>query len=627
MKSYQEFFAEMKRRKVFRVMGMYGAVGFVVLQAGELLVNTFSLPPQFQTGIGVLIVLGFPVAIVLAWAFEMTADGVQRTGEADAADLEEITAAPAASRWPSGLLALFGTVALAAGIWLSLDAQQADESAGPGAAAEVRLAFVDPSDDPRPSIAVLPFVNMSPDPDQVYFSDGMTEEILNVLAKIQDLRVAARTSTFALRDRELTATQWGDTLQVGYLVEGSVRKSGDMVRITAQLIDTSNGSHLWSDNFDRPLANIFQIQSEIAEKIADALAVPLGLGEGASLTTPTADLEAYDLYLAGRQQMRARGEGVAEAVKLFEAAIARDSAWAPPWAGLAESQALIPYYSGETQTRDSVIWGQHLGAAETAARRALELDPDNASALVALGNVYRDSWDWERAEGAYLSALATDPDNVEAHQQYAEFLHYVGRLGEAIQEAERALALDRSPIRLNTLGYISNTAGRHDEAIALLEEGIRLDPDRRVLQLRRNLESAYWNAERWDQWWDFRTRTANLFLENAPDSARAASLERRAELLAMWPEGTPPPKDLDIEALRSRFVSRTRLALLFGKNDLAMKILEESHEGLPPYGQSGLLSPTYDPIRDDPRFQAILAKRGLAGFVRVDPIPDSTSAP
>jgi tetratricopeptide (TPR) repeat protein len=445
----------------------------------------------------------------------------------------------------------------------------------------------------------------------------MTEEILNVLAKVKEMRVSARTSTFALRNRELTARQWGDTLGVGYLVEGSVRKAGDMVRITAQLIDTSDGSHLWSDNFDRPLANVFQIQSEIAEKIADALTVPLGLEEGQSLTTPTADLEAYDLYLAGRQQMRRRGSGVAEAVTLFEAAIARDSAWAPAWAGLAESRALVVYY--DEVANDSASWAEHLGAAEQAANRALALDPDNASALVALGNVYRDRWEWEEAEVTYLRALAADPDNVEAHQGYAEFLGYVGRNFEATDAARRALAMDRTPIRLNIAGFLTFRIDP-EAGIELLREAIQADTDGDVTRnyLRGNLLQSYALAGRWEEHWqavvDRRVDTddPNRWIER---------------FRTYWPEAGPPPR-IAIDSLGWSPYSRAFFLALTGRHEEALDYLEEALNDRAPFGGNyDLLAPRHDPIRDNPRFQALLARRGMAGRVRQDRPPNSASAP
>jgi TolB-like protein len=328
MRSHQQFFAELKRRNVFKVSAVYGAVAFGLIQVADPLADAMRLPDVFVPFVVALLVLGFPAALVLAWAFELSPQGVRKMGAATAGEIEAIVAQPASKRWPAGVLALAGVALLVAGAWWAgRQSGAAEAEIGTAERADaVQLAFTDPAEDERPSIAVLPFDDMSPDGDQAYFSDGMTEEILNVLAKIRELRVAARTSVFALKNVDLTATEVGDTLDVGHFVEGSVRKAGDRLRITAQLIDTSDGSHLWSESYDRDLEDVFAIQTEIAEAIAAELRVPLGLEEGERLVSPTRDLRAYDLYLAGRARMRERGTSLDEAVELFEAAIAQDSA-------------------------------------------------------------------------------------------------------------------------------------------------------------------------------------------------------------------------------------------------------------------------------------------------------------
>jgi len=334
---------------------------------------------------------------------------------------------------------------------------------------------------------------MSQAGDQEYFSDGITEEILNALSKIEDLQVTARTSAFAYKGTNQDLREVGRELNVDYLLEGSVRKAGDQLRITAQLIDAESNTHLWSDTYDRQLENVFEIQSEIALAIAEELRIPLGLEEGETLVTPTGDFDAYDLYLAGRSQMRVRGlDGVLQATDLFEAAVARDSSWAPAWAGLAEVRALYPFYAdGNSASSDSAVWRQSLESAEEAALRALALDPRNASARVALANVYRDRWEWEAAEREYVRAIELDVDNVEAHQQYAEMLFYSGRPADALVEATRALSLDRSPIRLNVMGWSLWLNGRVEEAREIYEEAIQMDPEFRVHYVPNTL--AYMN--------------------------------------------------------------------------------------------------------------------------------------
>ncbi|HSM09353.1 MAG TPA: tetratricopeptide repeat protein [Gemmatimonadota bacterium] len=632
MKSYQQLFAELMRRQVFKVAAVYGAVAFVLLQVADLLGQGLRLPDSFLPFVTALILLGFPVALVLAWSFELTPKGIQRTGSATPDEIAHIVAQPAARRWPAGLLALVGITALVAGaVWVGRRTADAeDRSSRPVAAAApdsitdgIRLAYADLEDDPRPSIAVLPFADMSPEGDQEYFSDGITEEISNTLAGIRELRVAGRTSAFAYKGRQEDLRQIGDELGVGYLIEGSVRKAGDRLRITAQLIDTRDGSHLWSDQYDRTMDDVFAIQTEIARAIADALRISLGLEEGTRLVTPTDDLEAYDLYLAGRAKMRERGENVFEAVRLFEAAVARDSSWAPAWAGLAESRALLPFYApgpDEPQVPpDSAYWARSLDAAENAALHALALDPDNASATVALANVLRDRWDWDAAEATYLRALALDPDNFEAHQQYAEYLAYVGRTGDARRSALRALALDRSAVRFNVAGYVTLEDARPHEAIDYFTQGIALDPAVQIPWMRANLFEAYFTAGRWGE---AREHVLGLIRNTAP--------QLEEEFVRTWPPGSGVPMEFDPTLLqRIEILGQSPAALWIaqGKPERALSFIVEYFRTAPPFGYSNeLFDPVFDGLRDDPRFQELLASRGLAGRRPVRSTPGDEDA-
>ena len=480
---YQRFFADLKRRRVFRVMAVYGAVAFGAIQVVDIVLPRLGLPDWTVTLVVWLCVLGFPVAIVLSWAFDRTPEGIRRTGEAEREELDAIVAEPASTRWASGILALLGVVAMVFGAWWvgRSTAVGGAASAGAGPPGEIlQRAYADLADDLRPAVAVLPFMDFSQAGDQQYFADGMTEELLNALAKVRRLRVAARTSSFAYRNVEKDLREIGSELGVRYLVEGSIRKQGDRLRITAQLVDADDNFHVWSEAYDRTLDDVFTVQEEIAAAIAEELQVSLGLGQGGALVAPTADLQAYDLYLRARALIRERGSGIREAVTLLEEVVARDSTWAPGWAGLAQAYSLVPYYEpGASVGRIATeSWESNLGSAEAAAKRALALDAWVAGADVALGNAYRDRWAWELAEGHYVRALEIDPDDVEAHQQYAELLAGTGRVGEALRSARRAVALDpTSAIRLNALGWMLHMNARDAEAVPELELAIVQGPE------------------------------------------------------------------------------------------------------------------------------------------------------
>ena len=618
--AYQRFFAELKRRKVFRVMAVYGTVAFILLQLADIAFEPLGLPESAMTFLIVLTLFGFPIAIVLAWAFEVTPDGVKKTGDPAPGELTQIIEAPARARWPAGLLALFGIAALVWGAWFvgkrtgetgaaAESERVADVVGGVAPAGRADLAYADLSADSRPSIAVLPFADMSREGDQEYFSDGMTEEILNVLARIPDLRVAARTTAFAYKGQDPDLREVGEDLGVRYVLEGSVRKAGDDLRITAQLIDTQDNFHVWSDSYDRRLDNVFEIQSEIAESIAEALKVPLGVDEKADLVIPTGDMAAYDLYLEARARIRDRGaENIADAIGLYEAAIARDSAWAPAWAGLAIAHTVAPFYQPGLggPSPDPEVWNRALSSAENAALRALQQDPDNASARVALGNVYRYRGEWNRAEAAFLEALAADPDNVEAHQQYAELLISVGRQGEALAVSARAVALDRSAIRLASHAAAALQNGRLAEAIELAEEGMDRDPGANVNLLDFILGNAYLQLGRYDEVRKLlETRGARLSLRDA-----LVALENRdPELTA----GIVPP------------TFRMEVLMMMGERERALEVLEGYVVQPPLTAMANLFGPWADPIRKEPRVQAVLAQMGLSGVepVRSPPIDES----
>jgi TolB-like protein len=615
--SYQRFFAELKRRKVFRVAAVYGAVAFVVLQVADIMVPALALPEAFMRGIALIAILLFPVALVLAWAFEVTPDGVRRTDEAESGELTQIIEQPAASRWPSGLLALVGIVALAIATWLTLkpgadgspgsptsassvSAEGLESGRGNAAGRGIQLALAD-SETSRPSIAVMPFADLSPDGDKEYIGDGMTEEILNALFKIRGLRVAARTSTFAYKDASPSFDTIREDLGVDVFLEGSVRTDGERLRITAQLIETDEGFHLWSETYDRTLDDIFAIQTEIAEAIAEELKVSLGVTEASALVAATGDLTAYDLYLQGRARMRERGPGVGEAIELFEAAVARDSSYAPAWASLAESYTLLPHHQREFP--DSAGWADAFASAEIAARRALALDPNNASARVALGSIRRDSREWDAAADQFAAALELDPDNVEAQHQYAEFLYGQGRIADGLEVARHALSLDPlSGIRHSIVGWGEFLDDDCESALGTARQGLELQPELFNMWLLSyqclvhlgDLDAA-----------------EQVVLEGMSATSEDSIFNRTVFEAVRRQDSSLLPQDMD------HIPPAPEIWLAVGDTARALLAAEELTFD-PPFTVPYIIwEPIWDALRDDPRFQSIMRRLDLEGQVPI----------
>lgn len=304
------------------------------------------------------------------------------------------------------------------------------------------------------SIAVLPFVNMSDDPDNEYFSDGISEELLNVLVKVEGLRVASRTSSFSFKDKDTSIPDIADALNVEHVLEGSVRKSGDTVRITAQLIDVRTDSHLWSETYDRKLEDVFVIQDEISAHIVEALRVALGTGEVVQTTgRPTDNLDAYEDYLRGRHFWQRRGEeNIRKAIELFEGAVAADPGFARALSSLAAAHLTMPMYSSESEDH-------HYPLALQYANKALELDLDIAESHAVIAELLRAENRWTEAESYYLKAIQLEPGNATGYLWYAEQLASVGNREKCLVNALKALELDPFSAGTNsmaTYAYLIN---------------------------------------------------------------------------------------------------------------------------------------------------------------------------
>ena len=479
---YQRFFAELKRRKVFRVAAVYGAVAFVVLQVADILVPALHLPESFTTGIALLSILGFPIALVLAWAFDSTPSGLQRTDAATTGELEAILSQPAASRWPSGLLALAGVVALVVGGWLALSSRPTtsvtpagENPAAPAAEAGVETA--ESATDGSPSIAVLPFDNMSRDPETLPFTDGLHDDLLTQLSKIGSLKVISRTSVQEYRDSPKSIPEIGEELGVGYVLEGGVQRAGDQFRLNVQLIDAESEGHLWAEQYTGELtvAGIFAIQTEIATKIADELEAQLTADQRESLArVPTQDLQAYEAYRRGMEYIR---EGFAEptirtADRFADQAIARDSTLAEAWA--LKSVAASSLYWFFYDRSDSIT-----AASLEHARRALDLAPDLAYGHWALGAWhYRVNLDYDRALEEIDLALEGIPGEVDLHTLAGSVHRRNGEMEEAIARYRDAAELDpRQAMAPYSVGETLSLLRRYGEADPWFRRAIEIRPD------------------------------------------------------------------------------------------------------------------------------------------------------
>jgi TolB-like protein/DNA-binding winged helix-turn-helix (wHTH) protein/Tfp pilus assembly protein PilF len=448
--------AELKRRNVFRVAAAYGIVAWLLVEMASVVLPALHLPDWTLTLLVFLVVAGFPLALILAWAFELTPEGIKREIAVDPA--ESITHITGRKLDVSiiGLLVLAVVFLVADHYVLEADQVPAVEPAARGK-----------------SIAVLPFVNMSADPDQEYFADGISEELLNTLVRFEDLRVVGRTSSFSFKNSDADLKEIGEKLGVGVILEGSVRTAGDRVRITAQLNDAKEGFQLWSETYDRQLIDVFAIQTEIASAIADALHVSLSSEERERIaTSPTENLAAYQAYLLGRQRLaKETAAALAEAVTYFQRAIELDPSFALAYVGLADGYVWQFFRSGLPPE-------ELLAKAQAATAEALELDDRLGEVYNSLAGIKAIRNDFEGAEVAYQRALELNPNYSTAYYAYGDLLsEYLGRPEEALALHRKALELNplSAPI-INSVGEDLSYLGRFDEALTWYEKALEVDP-------------------------------------------------------------------------------------------------------------------------------------------------------
>ncbi len=485
------FITELKRRNVIRAAGLYLVGAWLLVQVASTVLPAFDVPAWTLRALIIVLAIGFVPVMVIAWLFELTPSGLKR--DEDVAPQDSI--APQTARRMDRLILIVAIVAIA---YFAFDkfvlAPRREAALVTETTANVTAEIhAEKSKINDKSVAVLPFLDLSPEHDQGYFSDGMSEEILNALAQVQDLKVAGRTSSFYYKGRNEDLRTIGKALGVANVIEGSVRKQGDKVRITAQLIRSDDDFHLWSESYDGDLKDVFALQERIARAITDKLKITLiGAQQTQLVTVATTDTQAHDLYLEAREAYRARGAGVQKSIDLYHTALKRDPEFAQAWAGLCASLDVLPYYLPDTEkTRLPQIYDE----GEAACKRAIAIDPNLAAAHIALGGLYANAWHWRDAEQQFKQAQALAPDDPEFLFVYTDWLGAMGRTDEALATAKRAVELDpMAPAFRNLYGYVLLYNNRVDESIAQLEAAHALAPDLTYASV--NLFRAYAKAGR-----------------------------------------------------------------------------------------------------------------------------------
>jgi TolB-like protein/Tfp pilus assembly protein PilF len=465
-------FSELRRRNVTRVGGAYVVVAWLLVQVAGTLEEVLALPAWFDSVTLAALAVGFPVALIVAWAFELTPEGIKVTGPADPGTA---TGPPA---WKDYLL-LAVVLAVGALVAFELWQDRGNPVTGP-------LEFVRVSEEGEDlTIAVMPFVNMSNDPGNAFFADGVSEEILNALTRIEGLRVVARSSSFALRGADITIPEIGQRLRCDLVLEGSVRKAGNTIRVTAQLVETASGNHLWSEVYERTLDDLFGVQDDVTNEIAAAL--PGLIGIEAPMTRPSraarpVNPEAYQLYLEALFEDRAAfqeiEEGDREAAqlrvnrseRLIDKALEIDPEMAVAW--VLKGNLVFRRLRFERPGDDSY---EPTRIARSYLDRALELDPGEASALGVLAQTAsRFEWRWQDATTLFERALEADPSNPNLHTNYAYHLSKLGRAAEALEHARIGARLDPAIAwRKAAEPRVLINLGRVDEAAAVMTRLLR----------------------------------------------------------------------------------------------------------------------------------------------------------
>jgi len=583
-------FVELKRRNVFRAAAFYAASAWLLVQIATQVFPFFHISEWVVRWIVVAAAIGFPFAMMFSWLYEWTPHGLQRESEVAANESVTRESGKKLDRWIIAILVLAVVLLLTNQFVLHRDEKRADIAP----VAEISAK----------SIAVLPFDNLSHDPDNAYFAEGVQDEILTRLAKVADLKVISRTSTQRFKSAPADLREIAKQLGVTHILEGSVQKAGDSVRVNVQLINALTDVHLWADTYDRKLTDIFAIESEIAKNVTENLKARLNdRAEEVLAARPTENPEAHELYLKGRYFWNRRSTAsLRKAGDYFQKAIDLDPKYALAYAGLADVHSLVPVYAG-TAPQDDVP------KALAAARKAVDLDDRLAESHTSLGNALVSSVQLKAAEAEFRRALELNPNYATAHQWLAECLFGQGRFSESLAENERAHELDPLSLIINA-SYASSLAGagRYEEAVQQARKTLDLDPELvpgheilgQIYEDEGKLNEAIIEYSKANELGP----TPSNFAMLAHAYAKTGRMGETRKIL---------DKLTDLSA--QQYVGAYPLAVIhlaLGEKGEALRLLEQSFverdillQGL--YG-SIKIDKRLDPLRHDPRFQKLVER-------------------
>jgi TolB-like protein/Tfp pilus assembly protein PilF len=582
-------FAELKRRNVYKVAVAYAVVGWLVVQIASTVLPTFHAPEWIAQTLVALVALGFPIALVLAWAFELTPEGIKRSDDVE--PNQSISHKTGRKLTAAIIVVVFFAAALFA--WQFLRPKTISVTAGTGP----------PGDIPEKSIVVLPFENAGGNAGTEYLSDGISEALINSLTELQQLKVVARTTAFRYKGKQLDMQSVGRELKVRTMLMGVVRQIDDRLNVQVDLVDAMTGAQLWGQEYERKVADLLSVKQTIAREVTEKLRLRLSGEQQKHLTKrDTTNAEAYQSYLRGRYYWNKRtAEAIRKATGEFQEAIERDPNYALAHAGLADCYLLLEQYTGAPGS-------EILPKARAAAARALQIDESLAEAHTSMAHVHEQAWEWAEAEKEYKRAISLNPNYPTAHQWYQNYLRTTGRFDEALAEIKRAQRLDPlSPILRVNLATVYLRMGNLELAMVEAKRLVELDPTfalaheplGKVFIKQRKYSEAIEAFQK-----DVAVDRTAFVLAHLGHAYAVAGRRDEAFAILQELEGKYQRHESPGQFIASVYVG-------LGDMEQAFAWLEKDFQVRSGFLEYVITNPLFDSIRSDPRYADLLRRMGL----------------